>query len=487
MQPKRGGEARLTSTPASNIAVKSGSTQQQVKGVGAPACRTKNFGNKASRSATGGEGSLTHLPAIMTPPICNDRKSVVSRDRTNARHKRQHAKRQVSRASTNQSLVSQSIRDFDDQLGAVKDLVAELKQTVPENEPKVGGNKSTIQDNKVVEQPAGKAPTKVEPPMNLLIARTLLQTEWRLYGMLQNVRKPQHRLITHGCMLAELDHTTSIATATNCPEIRLFLPSLYNLDGFRHPDLDAVVSIGPAYEKPEEPPARSYTSAEVWDGAAGNPVSVIVKGVEITRTLQEERKEMPDSDDLITTLTDECKRPRTTKALSRFNAYLHKYGKKPQSCHKCGHIGMTMCDCHIPKKQKPGEKIGEVEQTKWFGLWHRSYDPENLLNRNCEGMSNTMITDDKLNIKLYTYIIANLQPEYPDRSLKMAHAHKLRLKYYESENIKPSDAVEVKRDLLTQARAVDQIDLDFLTQKTQIALKRGFIPALVRLFRKRED
>lgn len=132
------------------------------------------------------------------------------------------------------------------------------------------------------------------------------------------------------------------------------------------------------------------------------------------------------------------------------------------------------------------EPAFRLQETRWWNPWYkRTYDSSKLINRDHQGMSTKAVDDHRLNGKLFAYLLSNKQDDYKDRKLALQHVQALRRKFYDLNKLIPGQNLtveQIKVDLLTVARVVDQCDSCFLLQETVILEKRGFFTALSSAF-----
>lgn len=133
----------------------------------------------------------------------------------------------------------------------------------------------------------------------------------------------------------------------------------------------------------------------------------------------------------------------------------------------------------------PEDKNFMITKRKWYHLTTKyEYHSDKPINTEHEIIKNKDIPLDIINEELFVYLISNMQTTYPDRKTKIAHAHKLKIKYYDLPGHKaPINLNLAKIDMLTVSRATDEKESLLLYGEHPVYRKRGFRNALLSPFR----
>lgn len=128
------------------------------------------------------------------------------------------------------------------------------------------------------------------------------------------------------------------------------------------------------------------------------------------------------------------------KAMQRFNSWVVSNASliNPgtiRTCRECGHTGLTLCEHRVEEIQIDEHPGGHLPELIRYGV--ANYYPGHANNHDLCGFENEGINDDFLIIRCYNYITMNMQTSYlvsgvESRSLRLAHCHRLMLRWLDS-------------------------------------------------------
>nr|WRQ65155.1 hypothetical protein [Tolivirales sp.] len=169
--------------------------------------------------------------------------------------------------------------------------------------------------------------------------------------------------------------------------------------------------------------------------------------------------------------------------LGRFNTWVRNHlaeinPAEQKVCVKCGHVDFILCDCSIktqppvppPQPVVPAPIYYQRIQHPWYVRWfynvppNPSFDMGQQNGKNLAWFKNSSISDDQIIPSLFNYITVNQQTSYAVsgqdvRSLRLAHSHRLALRWAEKENVADqldNDTMYSHRFRFTIQRACDQ-------------------------------
>lgn len=176
----------------------------------------------------------------------------------------------------------------------------------------------------------------------------------------------------------------------------------------------------------------------------------------------------------------------TGEARMKLNDFVHRNlvyldaDEKPKMfvCQECGHVGVTRCRCGdvlVEEENKYTQSKftnptckAVFSPTQWI-LGKHNVDLGKAINTNIGSMNKKVIPKNVLNHKLFVYLRLHMQIKYPDRDTCLAHLQRLRLKYYEVNNIDLEMSTKQSNiDLLTISRCADEQTYIFLTKREKL-------------------